>query len=335
MRITRDLLLKLARDTVSSRTRNDRSLLCVYLTGSVLSEEPLLGGTTDIDLIFVHSDEPYTEREIQRLSDDVHLDIAHYGQARFHTPRHLRSDAWLGSFLCARPLVLYDVQHWFDYTQASVFSHFEQPEMVLQRARPLAEAARQTWFELQTNPPEHSARALLQYLRTLEQAANAIACLSGAPLTERRFWLRFPARAEAIGQPELAVSMTTLFQGNEPPSADDWQTWLPAWSETLRTAAQQPGAPPRLAAARRAYYERAVQALCNEAPTAAVWIMLRTWALAQASLPDLAPAPAWEALRQTLGLSEAAFEARLTALDGLLDQVESILDDWARQNGIA
>lgn len=333
MRITRDLLLKLARDTATARARSDRSLMCVYLTGSVLGEEPLLGGTTDIDLIFVHSDEPYLAREVQRLSDDIHLDIAHYAQARFHAPRHLRLDAWMGSFLCARPLVLYDVQHWFDYTQASVFSQFGQPEQVLGRARPLAEAARQTWFELQTTPPENSARTLVPYLRALEQAANAIACLSGPPLTERRFLLNLPGRAAAIGQPDLVAALVLLIQGNEPPSADDWQAWLPAWSETLRTAGQQPGAALRLHPARHAYYERAVQALHSETPTAALWLLLRTWALAQASLPTATPA--WEALLQTLGLSEAAFEARLAALDGLLDRVESTLDDWAHQNGIA
>jgi hypothetical protein len=44
MRITTETLLKIARDTVAQRTRSDRSLLAIYLTGSLLESEPLLGG---------------------------------------------------------------------------------------------------------------------------------------------------------------------------------------------------------------------------------------------------------------------------------------------------
>ncbi len=55
MRITPEILQKLARDTVAQRTRSDRDVVAVYLQGSLLRDDPLLGGTADIDLFFIHS----------------------------------------------------------------------------------------------------------------------------------------------------------------------------------------------------------------------------------------------------------------------------------------
>jgi hypothetical protein len=67
MRITPAMLNKIARDTVAQRTRQDHSILAIYLAGSLFSGEPLLGGTADIDLFFIHNDIVSPEREIQRL----------------------------------------------------------------------------------------------------------------------------------------------------------------------------------------------------------------------------------------------------------------------------
>ena len=49
MRITKEALLKAARESAEKSSRRNRDLVCIYLTGSLLSETPLLGGTTDID----------------------------------------------------------------------------------------------------------------------------------------------------------------------------------------------------------------------------------------------------------------------------------------------
>ena len=50
MNITNDLLIKLTKDFVAKRVRQNKDVVAIYLTGSVLSGNPLLGGTTDIDL---------------------------------------------------------------------------------------------------------------------------------------------------------------------------------------------------------------------------------------------------------------------------------------------
>jgi len=334
MRITRDTLIKAARDNATQRVKLDRRLVCIYLTGSLLEDEPLLGGTTDIDLVVVHDSEPPVNREILRLTDEIHVDVAHRSAAAFRQPRHLRLDPWLGAFLCLNPIVLYDTQHWFEFTQAGVCSQFYQPDYVLQRARPLAESARQNWSELHNGEYNHGPIKLLAYLKALENAANSIACLNGVPLTERRFMLNFPDRAQAIKRPGLSAGLLDLFL-NQPITDEDWQTWLKDWKIALKTVSQLENCPPRLHGCRQLYYERAMETLKTDNPGSAMWILLRTWSLALLCLPeDESHFQTWQKACQKLALDEANFEVRINSLDAYLDSVEEALDIWSEQMGI-
>ena len=83
MRITRDLLINTAKETVKRATYGSHDLLCVYITGSLIYPEPLIGGTTDIDLVYIHSVDAPVKREIVPLTDEYHLDIAHLHQSSF------------------------------------------------------------------------------------------------------------------------------------------------------------------------------------------------------------------------------------------------------------
>ena len=75
MRITQDMLIKLAKDLVTKRARSDKDLIAVYLTGSVAEGEPLLGGSTDIDLTFIHREQPALKREVLRVTAEISFDI--------------------------------------------------------------------------------------------------------------------------------------------------------------------------------------------------------------------------------------------------------------------
>ena len=333
MRITREALLKLARNTVDLRTRLDRHLVCVYLTGSLLSNEPLLGGTTDIDLVFVHDSEPPVAREVERVSDEVHLDIAHFSQMVFQHPRSLRLDPWLGGYLIENPVVLYETQHWFEFTQASVAAQFNRPETILMRARPLSESARQSWLSLHMGQLEPGPLWVSTYLGILRDAANTIACLSGVPLTERRFLLEFPQRAQAIERPGLAAGLVDLYY-SQPATPDSWLVWQAGWKAALTAVAGLPNCPARLKICRQGYYERAANVLWADHPEAAIWIMLQTWTLAINSAPELAAPEQWKNLCQALELDEANLKNRVGALDVYLDTVEETLDVWARQMGV-
>jgi hypothetical protein len=335
MRITRDTLLKIARDTAAQRVRVSRRVRCIYLTGSCLSEEPLLGGCADIDLVIVEDGAPLQAREVVRLNDEVSLDISHYAQEDFQQPRHLRVDPWLGPILYNKPMVLHDSNHWFDYIQASTGAQFLQPDNVLARGRKLAEMARQSWLELSMGGMSDPARQIYAFYKALENAGNAFASLTGIPLTERRFMLNLNQRATAIQQIDLCTALMHLATGDAEVTDEDWQGWLSQWEAALAAAGAMETNPIRLAPARQHYYTRSAAALWNEHPTAAFWIMARTWSQSAAHLPEESPHRAsFAQLCQKVGLDEAGFEKRLEELDRALDRVEETLDIWARKNGV-
>ena len=92
MRVTRESLIKIARETAQERAYNDKDIIAAYLTGSLSNDQidPMLGGTADIDIIFVHKDEPKHRREFVRLTPDFHVDISHRAKSEFKRPRGRR-----------------------------------------------------------------------------------------------------------------------------------------------------------------------------------------------------------------------------------------------------
>ncbi len=336
MRLTRDILIKLARDNALQRARVSRRIISIYLTGSVLEEEPLLGGTTDIDLVIIHDSEPLQEREIVRLTDEVHLDISHYPQSLFHQPRRLRSDPWLGPFIYSKPLVFHDTQHWFDFTQAATGAQFFQPEYIIQRASSLAQAARQAWMDLSFNPPESHSDHVSMFFKAIENAGNALASLTGNPLAERRFFLHLPQRLQGLHRPELTAGLVRLFLPQESSWEASWADLFTAWKAAYHACSGLAEPPARLHPSRQAYYARAAAALWEENPTAAIWLIMRTWTLMVQILPAQDPAQTnWLSAIQALQLDESSFASRLDEMDRYLDQVEETLDDWAQRNGVS
>ncbi len=333
MRINRELLISLARSATTDLQLRDEDMVCVYLTGSALSEQPLIGGTTDIDLICVHSIEAPVAREVQGLGEDYHLDIAHYTQGQFGQNKTLRLNPWLGSYLLYNPLVLFDPQHWFEFTQAGVFAQFLQPAIVIQRVRPFIQQARQNWLELDRSQAESNVDNLWKYLKALEYAGNSLACLVGVPLTERRFIQDLPARTEALERPGLSSGLVDLFCPAD--GADlNWQAWLEAWRNALLLANEKKHCPVGINSIRIPYYENAILSLIQEDRNSALWILLRTWTRALAQLakrtPEVVP---WRQFIETLNLDKERFTSRLRELDTYLEAVEETFDNWAKQNG--
>jgi hypothetical protein len=333
MRITRDMLLKIARDTVAQRTRQDRSLIAIFLHGSLLEDEFLLGGTADIDLFMLHLDEVSQPREIVPLSDEVHLDIAHYPAAAFRQTRALRVDPWLGPTLkgCR---ALHDPQHTLDFVQASVRGQFERPEFIFERTQRQIERARQIWQDFHRRPGEAGPGEVRLYLKALENAANAVAELSGPPLTERRFLLRYVGKGAAVGQAGLALGLAGLL-GAGVAEVETVRAMLPTWEAAYR-ALPVGKAPARLHPARLLYYRRGIESLLEgEQPQAALWPLLRTWTLAVEAMAENQEArQGWQKALGELGLAGEGFKERIDGLDAYLDTVEETIERWARANGV-
>lgn len=332
MRITNEMLLKTAKDTVVRSAREDHSLMAAYLHGSVLRETPLLGNTTDIDLFFIHSDEVRLEREIIRLTEEVHLDISHHLHRVYRKPRELRQHPWLGPIIDSCK-ILYDPQHFLDFAQASVRGQFNQPDQVLGRVSSLAEHSRQIWLGFHLEPREPNPQDILKYMRAIDHAANALVGIQGPPLTERRFLLDLPARTELIQHHGLYAAVLGLLGA---PTVDEetMRSWMPAWrSAYLGIPLAQ--APIRLHAHRLPYYQNAIEAmLSSEHYQDALWPLWNTWTSAISVLPeDSTYRAVWEEACRHMGQCGESFAERIRALDAFLDNVEDTLETWAREHG--
>jgi hypothetical protein len=332
MRITPEILRKIARDTVAQRTKSNRNILAVYLIGSLLKEDPLIGGTTDIDLVFIHNGEAPFAREIIRLTDEVHIDIAHHSRFLYHQPRELRVHPWMGPTIYGCK-ILYDPQHFMDFTMASASAQFLQPENVLARANQQVEQARQTWLSYQLETPEAGPEEIDSYLKAVENAANAAASLTGAPLPERRALLEYPQRAEAAGRPGLQKGLLGLLGANHA-DPELVQSWLPQWRKALESTPAE-NRPPRLHIHRIPYYQRSFDYfLSTSEPMNLLWPLLHTWTEAANLLPpESDPYKEWAAAMDRLELRGAHFEERLSGLDAFLDTVEDLIENWGRQHG--
>ena len=335
MRVTRESLIALARTRAAELARADETMICVYLTGSLLGQDFMLANSTDIDLVCVHSGKlSASAREVKRVSDEITFDVAHLSDARYREPRTLRQDAWLGSYLWKGVSVLYDAEHWYEFVQAASTAQFMAPENVISRSRSLADHARELWHYLDERPPSNPTQVTDLFLQALEEGGNAVACLTSVPLTIRRYWQQLPQRAIDAGAPELAGSLQRLVT-EEIPADEPWQKWFEQWNAILDEAGKQPKCPAELLPCRRKYYAETISFLRSENPLAALWIMLRTGLKAANACRSNSPVHKQVAkIAADLGLGKDNFHQKLKGLDEWLDNLEALMDDTARRNGL-
>ncbi len=334
MRVTRDSLIRIARETVQERVYNDKSITAAYLTGSLLTEEPMLGGTADIDLVLVYKDRPMQGREFVKLTPDFHLDISRRAKEEFKTPRELRGDPWLGYELYA-PMLLYEREKFFDFVQASLRAgfEFEQPQLMIQRCRKLYAHARQIWMDLTDVGEKAGPKELRKYFKSLYHAINVIAELSGPPIQERRLLLEFPARAETAEKPGLSVGAFALI-GATNVDADKVKSWLGDWKSAFVAASETAGVDLRIHPARINYYEKAVRFMLEgETPLAALWPLMHTWTLS-AEVLEGDQVDFWRQACNELGLIGSNFTYRVQGLDQYLDEIDILLEETATANGV-
>ena len=336
MRVTRESLIKIARETAQERAYNDKEIIAAYLTGSLTDDDidPMLGGTADIDIIFVHKEEPKHRREFVRLTPDFHVDISHRAKSEFKRPRDLRLDPWLG-WEMYDPQLLYEREKFFEFVQAGLRAGFEfnAPAPALQRSRSLLSHGRQIWRDLLEISDMVTPKDVAKYMKSLYHAVNAVAELSGPPLQERRLMLEFGSRAETAQRPGMDAALVGLMGASEL-DASTMQSWMSDWELAFESASESSRVDPRIHHARLNYYEKAIIAMFEgDKPRAALWPLLQTWTFSVDVLPDMA-GNAWRAACGQLGLTAVGIEERVEALDHFLDEVEALLDDLSAQYGL-
>jgi hypothetical protein len=333
MRINRDMLLNSAREFTTRAIKADRSITSAYLTGSLLTEEPLLGGTTDIDLVFIHDHIPPLPREIQRFTDEISLDLYHHDQSNYDQPRRLRADPILGPAINATRLILHDTQHWFEYTQAIVTAQFDRPDHHAERINKLITDARTEWWRLEGKETP-TPKELAVFLNSTVMATNAVASISGLPLTERRFILSLAERCQAIENPQLAVAFSSLlgFSSFDFTTLEDW---ICRWQNAYSLSENPSNIPPDVHPYRKCYYLNAVRSFFEEGQLeSCVWILLSTWTRLAASLSSRAPsAKEYPAFTAALGFDKLNFKDKTVALDHYLDTIEECITLWAQEAG--
>lgn len=331
MNITREHLIRIARETVARTALTDSGLVAAYLTGSLRTGSPFLGNTADIDIVFVHSGESESYREIIPLSPEIHLDITHNPRNLYDRPKELRIHPWLGPELYD-PLPLYVTHHFFEFIQAGVRDRYHEPANVQIRSHRLYENARQVLKDLPADQP-HSPQIVLDYLKAVFLAANAVALLTGSPLAERRFLLQFPECARAAGQPGLAAGLFHLL-GADQVDKSALAGLLPEWEKTFVEAAAIPTVDRRIALPRLGYYKAAFQAMLEtDSPQAILWPIMLTWTLSVSVLPA-SWSVRWRSACINFGLDEASFGGRLEGLDHFLDAVELLQDQLGSGQGL-
>ena len=329
MRVTRETLLKLTKDIVQKRFVHDHGVTAVFLVGSLRPEDAVIESTADLDLLIIYNGEPPVEREIVKLSNDFHLDIAYESASLYAQPRELRGDPWRG-WAMWDPCLLHQKGRFFEYTQSIVRSQFDDASNLLKRARFFSVPAREAWYAMQLDP--ESAKPL-KLLEAVYNAANALVILNGAPIPERRLLADFPARAQSLDQEEM---IQTLFSSvTASVNVEVIGLWQIAWEVAFQAAASLP-LDSRLHAARLGYYKSAITSqLESDLPTAALWPMLYTWALiSENDSFDADQAKAWAGVCAEMGLNAEALPERLQALDAFLDRLEEILEQIAVENGV-
>jgi len=334
MRVTRETLIRLAKERSQEQVFNNDDILAAYLTGSLLMEDPFLGGVTDIDLVFVTKNNPPRTREIIPLTPDFHLDILYRAKAEFDPPRELRVNPWLG-YEIYDPMLLHESQHFLEFTQAAVRAGFEFQEthIVLQRCRKLLADSRSIWFDLMDVSESTNPVQVRQYLDAVYLAANAVAELSGPPLPERRLLMDFPECAEQAERPGFGAGLIGLLGGTNL-SPDTLETWLPQWKSTFTAAAETGKSHLNVHTARVNYYLKAFEAMLgSENPIVMLWPILRTWTYAALALtePQIAD---WVGACKHLGLLGSLFTEKVQGLDHFIDEIEIRLDEIAEEYGL-
>lgn len=334
MRVTRESLIRIAKETVQQRTYNNKDIIAAYLTGSLLTEDPFLGGVTDIDLVLVTVNKPLLTREIAGLTPDFHLDISYRARAEYDPPRELRVNPWLG-YEVYDPMRLYENRHFLEFTQAAVRAGFEfhEPALVLQRCRKLLDHGRKIWFDLMDVGESAGPKDVAKYLKSLYHAANVIAEMHGPPLPERRLLLLLPSLAEQAGRPGLSVGLLGLLGGTDL-DVSALESWLPDWESMFKSAYETGKAEVRIHSARLNYYKKCFEAMLGgDDPRVMLWPLLTTWTNAALALPE-DKTQIWQSACNALGLVGDRFVERVKGLDQYLDELDILLDKIAEANGL-
>lgn len=335
MKITKEKLLRLSDSYIQQRSRKDRSIVCAYLTGSLLRDYPFINGTTDVDIIMIHSDLPQPYRELTGISDEASFDIYHYPRSYFANPRDLRIDPWIGSSLCFDPIVLFGKGHWYEFVLSSVEASFFLPENCLQRALIFNRESHKFYSKLQRLiNTQYDVTYVFNYILCIENAVNSLACLNHRPLTMRHFLQDFIECCNDLNCTNLIAETIGLISENNNLEqyyqyySQFWNYYFDYFSNYVREDFF-----PEYGKFRLPYYQKAVEAYWETHLPSAVWIMLNTWTHIFSAM-NMEQNEAFHSFLGMNGLTPQQGMNRLEQIEHFLEQVDDTIDNWVKNHGI-
>lgn len=322
MRITREKLIDLAREEAERRGQTE-NVLSGYLIGSVVSGDPMIGGSADIDLVLIHQEQPIQNREIVPLSHDIHLDITHHACELYQHPPELRVEPWLGPSMC-EPIFLYDPEHFFERAQAGVRGQFFRSDHAYTRSMAFLNRARRMKPVIDSEPGW-----VTKYMQSALEAANALASLGGFPIAGRRITILLRSRLLELDfeqnwrEFEDLLGSSTLRENLIP-------EWIDLWEEAFDAASQYD---PIYGPVRKNYFLKSFLSFIDTGIQQEIfWFLIFTWSSAieilHAANEDNSYLVHWESALDHLKLSPDHRINRSNQLEDFLDHVEGILDEW-------
>jgi len=318
MRITTEILVNIAHDYVKKQLTSGEDLIAAYLTGSILSNNFLIGGKTDIDIILI-KDIEFETRETIKLSHDIHLDVVNHPKKFYQPPKLVRTHPFLGSAINSC-LTLYDDNHFIDFTQAGVRSGFDSYENRFERSFPLLTEARKNWLSLEMKDEIEILIDTKLYFSCLKSLSQAFAINNNHPISIRNFVPHLRRISEEVSFPALPIGLIGLSGGN---LLDKklLKVWIIEWKQFFIQVSKEPEVPAQFQLAKIDYYHSAIDELIKtESPMDGLWILINTWMEAQITFPNITSnlLPNLE----IMGFSNESFPQKLKGLDALLDLIE-------------
>lgn len=334
MKLTNELLQKIAADFVKEKSSSDYGVKSIALLGSVLKGDAIVGNTADVDLLVLESYGSY-RREMIELTEDVHIDLTYYPIDDFQQTVELRTMPYKG-YLIYGCKPVYDPEHVLDFVQAGVRGNFFAAENVMTRVESLLSGARDRWLKYQMTKNVPADEFVKFYFGLIHDVMQSVILYEEGPVGVRNLLVAFPNFAKKAGDVSLFADVLGVL-GVAGVDVEQLKAWVEDWKADYDAVQELPKVDADIDAVKKNYYLAAIEAqLESDVPFSAAWTMLATWVNVitfgeQRGMSNFK----WDAVADQLGFGEAGFGDKMKAMDAFLDKVELIFADWKSKNGFA
>ncbi len=334
MIITKERLMNVCQSFIIKEINQDKSISGAFLTGSMLSDDPFLNGSTDIDLYLVHNNKCVFKREIVQISPEITFDIYNVSYETFEHPRDLRLNPWLGSDICYRPILLYEKSHWFELMQSSVEANFFLPDLIIKRAHAYSYEARKIWNFLNENENINNGEYSHLYYEIIKNSVNSLFVLSGKPSSNRRIIYDLEEKTKKISFENICGEIYRLLIGDKDPEPY-FQYYYNAWCYYIDYFGKSGlgNIYTEYNLARKDYFTKPVEYFWQKQLIISLWIMGKTWS----DISYIMKSYENEFFISFGMITKTNIEFRidrLKQLDYVLDLIDKYLDKWSLDHGI-